>query len=177
MSEELIIAGFGGQGVLSMGQILCYSGVMDGKEVSWMPSYGPEMRGGTANCTVIISDKRIPSPMSSKPDSIIVMNLPSLDKFLPKVKSGGTVFMNSSLIEEEVTRDDVKVIKVPANEMANEIGNSKIANMVMLGSFVEEKKIVKPETVKESLEKVLSARNQKLIDLNVKALEKGKEFK
>jgi 2-oxoglutarate ferredoxin oxidoreductase subunit gamma len=115
--------------------------------------------------------------MSSKPDSIIVMNLPSLDKFLPKVKSGGTIFMNSSLIEEEVTRDDVKVIKVPANETANEIGNSKIANMVMLGSFVEEKKIVKPETVKDSLEKVLSARNQKLIDLNVKALEKGKEFK
>ncbi len=177
MNEEIIMAGFGGQGIMLMGKLLTYAGMKEDKEVSWMPSYGPEMRGGTANCTVIISDKRIPSPMSSKPDSIIVMNLPSLDKFLPKVKSGGTVFMNSSLIAEEVTRDDVKVIKVPANEMANEIGNSKIANMVMLGSFVEEKNIVKPETVKESLEKVLSARNQKLIDLNVKALEKGKEFK
>jgi 2-oxoglutarate ferredoxin oxidoreductase subunit gamma len=177
MNEEIIMAGFGGQGIMLMGKLLTYAGMKEEKEVSWMPSYGPEMRGGTANCTVIISDKKIPSPMSSKPDSIIVMNLPSLDKFLPKVKSGGTIFMNSSLIEEEVTRDDVKVIKVPANETANEIGNSKIANMVMLGSFVEEKKIVKPETVKDSLEKVLSARNQKLIDLNVKALEKGKEFK
>lgn len=177
MNEEIIMAGFGGQGIMMMGKLLTYAGMKEDKEVSWMPSYGPEMRGGTANCTVIISDKKIPSPMSSKPDSIIVMNLPSLDKFLPKVKSGGTVFMNSSLIEEEVTRDDVKVIKVPANEMANELGNSKIANMVMLGSFVEEKKIVKPATVKDSLENVLSARNQKLIDLNVKALEKGKEFK
>jgi len=177
MNEEIIMAGFGGQGIMMMGKLLTYAGMKEEKEVSWMPSYGPEMRGGTANCTVIISDKKIPSPMSSKPDSIIVMNLPSLDKFLPKVKSGGTVFMNSSLIEEEVTRDDVKVIKVPANEIANELGNSKIANMVMLGSFVEEKKIVEPATVKDSLENVLSARNQKLIDLNVKALEKGKEFK
>lgn len=177
MKQEIIMAGFGGQGIMMMGKLLTYAGMKEDKEVSWMPSYGPEMRGGTANCTVIISDKLIPSPMSSKPDSIIVMNLPSLDKFLPKVKSGGTVFMNSSLIEEDVTRDDVKVIKVPANEIANELGNSKIANMVMLGSFVEEKKIVKPETVKNSLEKVLSARNQDLIDLNVKALERGKEFK
>lgn len=177
MKQEIIMAGFGGQGIMMMGKLLTYAGMKEDKEVSWMPSYGPEMRGGTANCTVIISDKLIPSPMSSKPDSIIVMNLPSLDKFLPKVKSGGTVFMNSSLIEEEVTRDDVKVIKVPANEIANELGNSRIANMVMLGSFVEEKKIVKPATVKSSLEKVLSARNQDLIDLNVKALERGKEFK
>lgn len=177
MKQEIIMAGFGGQGIMMMGKLLTYAGMKEDKEVSWMPSYGPEMRGGTANCTVIISDKLIPSPMSSKPDSIIVMNLPSLDKFLPKVKSGGTVFMNSALIEEEVTRDDVKVIKVPANEIANELGNSRIANMVMLGSFVEEKKIVKPETVKNSLENVLSARNQDLIDLNVKALEKGKEFK
>ncbi|MFO7814430.1 MAG: 2-oxoacid:acceptor oxidoreductase family protein [Halanaerobiales bacterium] len=177
MKQEIIMAGFGGQGIMMMGKLLTYAGMKEEKEVSWMPSYGPEMRGGTANCTVIISDNLIPSPMSSKPDSIIVMNLPSLDKFLPKVKSGGTVFMNSSLIEEEVTRDDVKVIKIPANKIANELGNSRIANMVMLGSFVEEKNIVKAETVKESLESVLSARNQDLIDLNIKALEKGKEFK
>lgn len=177
MKQEIIMAGFGGQGIMMMGKLLTYAGMKEEKEVSWMPSYGPEMRGGTANCTVIISDKLIPSPMSSKPDSIIVMNLPSLDKFLPKVKSGGTVFMNSSLIDEDVTREDVKVIKVPANEIANELGNSRIANMVMLGSYVEEKDIVKPETVENSLENVLSARNQDLIDLNVKALEKGKEFK
>ncbi len=177
MNEEIIMAGFGGQGIMLMGKLLSYAGMKEDKEVSWMPSYGPEMRGGTANCTVIVSDKKIPSPMSSKPDTIIVMNLPSLDKFLPKVKSGGTVFMNSSLIEKEVEREDVKVIKVPANKIANELGNSRVANMVMLGSYLEEKDIVKPDTVKKSLEDVLSARNQDLIDMNVKALDRGKEYK
>jgi len=177
MNEEIIMAGFGGQGIMLMGKLLSYAGMKEDKEVSWMPSYGPEMRGGTANCTVIVSDKKIPSPMSSKPDTIIVMNLPSLDKFLPKVKSGGTVFLNSSLIEKDVQRDDVKVIKVPANKIANELGNSRVANMVMLGSYLEEKDIVKPDTVKKSLEDVLSARNQDLIDMNVKALDRGKEYK
>lgn len=177
MKEEIILAGFGGQGIMLMGKLISYAGMKDEKEVSWMPSYGPEMRGGTANCTVIVSDKKIPSPMSSNPDTIIVMNLPSLDKFLPKVKSGGTVLLNSSLIDKDVTRDDVKVIKVPANEIANELGNAKVANMVMLGSYLAEKDIIKPETVKKSLEDVLSARNQKLVDMNVKALERGKEFK
>src|SRR6056297_953442 len=177
MNEEIIMAGFGGQGIMFMGKLLSYAGMKEDKEVSWMPSYGPEMRGGTANCTVIVSDKKIPSPMSSKPDTIIVMNLPSLDKFLSQVKSGGTIFMNSSLIEKEVERDDVKVIKVPANKIANELGNSRVANMVMLGSYLEEKDIVKPATVKKSLEDVLSARNQDLIDMNVKALDRGKEYK
>ncbi|HKL13177.1 MAG TPA: 2-oxoacid:acceptor oxidoreductase family protein [Halanaerobiales bacterium] len=177
MNEEIIMAGFGGQGIMLMGKLLSYAGMKEDKEVSWMPSYGPEMRGGTANCTVIVSDKKIPSPMSSRPDTIIVMNLPSLDKFLPKVKSGGTVFMNSSLIGKDVEREDVKVIKVPANKIANELGNARVANMVMLGSYIEEKDIVKPETVKKSLESVLSARNQDLIEMNVKALERGKEYK
>lgn len=177
MNEEIIMAGFGGQGIMLMGKLISYAGMKEDKEVSWMPSYGPEMRGGTANCTVIVSDKKIPSPMSSKPDTIIVMNLPSLDKFLPKVKSGGTVFLNSSLIEKEVKRDDVKVIKVPANDIANELGNSRIANMVMLGSYIEEKRIIKLDTIKASLESVLSARNQDLIDLNNKALDRGKEYK
>jgi 2-oxoglutarate ferredoxin oxidoreductase subunit gamma len=177
MKEEIILAGFGGQGIMLMGKLISYAGMKEDKEVSWMPSYGPEMRGGTANCTVIVSDKKIPSPMSSNPDTIIVMNLPSLDKFLPKVKNGGTVLLNSSLIEKDVTRDDVKVIKVPANEIANELGNAKVANMVMLGSYLAEKDIVKPETVKESLKSVLSARNTKLVDMNIEALERGKEFK
>ncbi|MGM0445319.1 MAG: 2-oxoacid:acceptor oxidoreductase family protein [Bacillota bacterium] len=177
MKEEIILAGFGGQGIMLMGKLISYAGMKEDKEVSWMPSYGPEMRGGTANCTVIVSDKKIPSPMSSNPDTIIVMNLPSLDKFLPKVKSGGTVLLNSSLIEKEVTRDDVKVIKVAANEIANELGNAKVANMVMLGSYLSEKDIIKQETVKKSLESVLSARNQELIDINIEALERGREFK
>ncbi|MDZ7672660.1 MAG: 2-oxoacid:acceptor oxidoreductase family protein [Halanaerobiales bacterium] len=177
MKEDIILAGFGGQGIMLMGKIISYAGMKEKKEVSWMPSYGPEMRGGTANCTVIVSDKKIPSPMSSNPDTIIVMNLPSLDKFLPKVKSGGTVLLNSSLIDKDVTRDDVKVIKVAANEIANELGNAKVANMVMLGSYLAEKDIVKPETVKKSLESILSGRNQKLIDMNIEALERGKEFK
>jgi len=177
MKEEIILAGFGGQGIMLMGKLISYAGMKEGKEVSWMPSYGPEMRGGTANCTVIVSDKLIPSPMTTQPDSIIVMNLPSFDKFLPQVKSGGTVFLNSTLIEEDVKRDDIKVIKIPANEIANQMGNSKIANMVMLGSYIENKDVIKLKTVKNSLESVLSARNQDLIDLNLKALEKGKEYK
>lgn len=177
MKEEIILAGFGGQGIMLMGKLISYAGMKEGKEVSWMPSYGPEMRGGTANCTVIVSDKLIPSPMTTQPDSIIVMNLPSFDKFLPQVKSGGTVFLNSTLIEEDVKRDDIKVIKIPANEIANQLGNSKIANMVMLGSYLEVKDVIKLKTVKNSLESVLSARNQDLIDLNIKALEKGKEYK
>jgi 2-oxoglutarate ferredoxin oxidoreductase subunit gamma len=177
MKEEIILAGFGGQGIMLMGKLISYAGMKEKKEVSWMPSYGPEMRGGTANCTVIVSDKKIPSPMSSNPDTIIVMNLPSLDKFLPKVKSGGTVLINSSLIEKDITRDDVKVIKVPANKIANELGNAKVANLVMLGSYLAEKDIVKPETIQKSLETVLSARNQELIDMNIEALERGKEFK
>ena len=173
MKEEVIMAGFGGQGVMSIGKLLSYAGMKEDKEVSWMPSYGPEMRGGTANCTVIVSDKKIPSPLSSNPDSIIIMNLPSLDKFEPQVKSGGTIFVNSSLITREVKRDDVEVVKVPANEIANELGNSKIANMAMLGAFVAQRGIVDIDTVKKSLENVLPERWHSLIPLNQKALAEG----
>ncbi|ACL69437.1 2-oxoacid:acceptor oxidoreductase family protein [Halothermothrix orenii] len=173
MKEEMIIAGFGGQGVMLMGKLLAYAGMKEGIEVSWMPSYGPEMRGGTANCTVIMSSNKIPSPLSSKPDTIIVMNLPSLEKFAPRVKPGGTIFVNSSLIEKEVDRDDVEVIKVPANELANELGNSKVANMVMLGAYLSKKDVVDLNTVKDSLKSVLSRRHHKLIPINEKALDTG----
>lgn len=176
MKEEVIMAGFGGQGVMSIGKLLSYSGMKENKEVSWMPSYGPEMRGGTANCTVIVSDKQIPSPLSSNPDTIIVMNLPSLDKFASQVKSGGTIFLNSSLISKEVERDDVEVIKVPANEIANELGNSKAANMAMLGAYVAKNKTVDIETVKESLKNVLPERRHNLIPINKDALDKGYEL-
>ena len=174
MKEEIIMAGFGGQGVMSMGKILAYAGMKEQNEVSWIPSYGPEMRGGTANCTVIVSDKKIPSPMSSNPDSIMVMNYPSLEKFIDKVKSGGLVLINSSLIEVEVERDDVEVIKVPANEIAKELGNNKVANMVMLGSYITKKKVVGLYTVKNALKEILPERRHNLIPINEKALERGK---
>ena len=173
MKEEIIMAGFGGQGVMSIGQLLSYSGMKENLEVSWMPSYGPEMRGGTANCTVIISDDMIPSPLSDHPDSIIVMNLPSQDKFAPKVKEGGLVVTNSSLIEKKVTRDDLEVIEVPANEIANDLGSGRIANMVMLGAYLARKNIVDLETVKENLENVLPKRHHNLIPMNKEALEEG----
>ncbi len=173
MKEEIIIAGFGGQGVMSMGRLLAYSGMKEGYEVSWMPSYGPEMRGGTANCTVMISDKKIPSPLSSKPDTVIAMNYPSLKKFAPMVKSEGTVFLNSSLIDADVGRDDVEVVKKAVNDIANELGNSKVANMVMAGAYVDYKKIMKIVVLKESLKDVFPERRHNLIPLNEKAIDKG----
>lgn len=173
MKEEIIMAGFGGQGVMSMGKLLAYAGMKEGDEVSWMPSYGPEMRGGTANCTVIISSEKIPSPLSSRPDTVMVMNLPSLEKFVPMVKEGGTILINSSLIAKEVERDDIEVIKVPANEIANELGNSRVANMVMLGAYLARKNIVKLDTVKKSLKDVLPKRRHDLIPINEEALDRG----
>ena len=176
MHEEIIMAGFGGQGVMSIGQLLAYSGMTEGLNVSWMPSYGPEMRGGTANCTVIVSDSKIASPLTSKPDSVIVMNLPSQDKFSPKVKEGGLVVTNTSLIEKEVERKDVEVIKVPANEIANELGNTKVANMIMLGAYLARKDIIDLDTVKDSLSSVLPERHHGLIPLNEEALDRGFEL-
>lgn len=173
MKEEIIIAGFGGQGVMSIGKMLAYAGMKEDKEVSWMPSYGPEMRGGTAHCTVKIYSEKIPSPFSSKPDTIIVMNLPSLEKFEPMVKKGGTIFMNSSLINEEPNREDLEVIKIPANKIANSLGNNQIANMVMLGAYLAKKRIIKINTVKESLASVFPERRHDLIPVNRKALDKG----
>ncbi|MFW5980833.1 MAG: 2-oxoacid:acceptor oxidoreductase family protein [Halanaerobiaceae bacterium] len=174
MKEEIIIAGFGGQGVMSMGKILAYAGMKEEKEVSWIPSYGPEMRGGTAHCTVTISDKKIPSPMSSNPDTIIVMNFPSLKKFTSRVKEKGLLLLNSSLIDTSVKREDVTVIEVPANNIARELGSNKIANMVMLGAYIGEKKLVNIETIKVALKEVLPERRHNLISVNKKALEKGK---
>ncbi len=176
MQEEIIMAGFGGQGVMSIGQLLAYSGMTEGLNVSWMPSYGPEMRGGTANCTVIVSDSKIASPLTSKPDSVIVMNLPSQDKFSPKVKEGGLIVTNSSLIDKEVEREDVEVIKVQANKIANELGNTKVANMIMLGAYLAKREMISLETVKKSLTSVLPERHHGLIPLNEEALERGFEL-
>ena len=128
MTHEFIMAGFGGQGVMLMGQLMSYAGMFDGKHVSWMPSYGPEMRGGTANCSVVVSDQPVASPVVTEPTCAVVMNAPSLDKFAPTVVPGGCLLINSSLVTADPGRDDVKVFKVPANEIANELGNSRAAN-------------------------------------------------
>ncbi len=174
MTEEIIIAGFGGQGVLSMGKILAYSGVMEDKEVSWMPSYGPEQRGGTSNVTVIISDERICSPIISKYDTAIVLNQQSLDKFESKVKPGGILIYDPNGITREPTRKDVNIYKIAATEKAQEMGISKVFNMVVLGGFLKLKPIVGSEFIHKGLEKSLPARHHNLIPQNEEAIEIGK---
>jgi 2-oxoglutarate ferredoxin oxidoreductase subunit gamma len=176
MLEEVIIAGFGGQGVMLMGRLLAYAGMLEGKNVAWMPSYGPEMRGGTANCTVIISSEEIASPVIPYPMSIIVMNKPSLDKFEANVQKDGLIIINESLIDQKVKRDDVRIVRVPANDIANKLGNLRVANMVALGTYVKKSEVVKLKTIFKALEKVLAGRNQKLIDLNKKALKQGEDL-
>ncbi|ACB85249.1 2-oxoacid:acceptor oxidoreductase family protein [Natranaerobius thermophilus] len=176
--QEVIMAGFGGQGVMSMGQLLTYAGMLESKGVAWMPSYGPEMRGGTANCTVVITDEeQVGSPIVSNPDTLIAMNYPSLVKFKDSIKAGGVLLYNSSLIEEEVESiDDVDIYPIPANEIANELGESRIANMVMLGAFIEKTHAVSIDSVLESLKKVLPEKRHNLIPVNEKALRKGAEM-
>jgi len=176
MLEEVIIAGFGGQGIMLIGRLLAYAGMLEGKNVAWMPSYGPEMRGGTANCTVIISSEEIASPVVPYPKSIIVMNKPSLDKFEPNVKKDGLIILNDSLIDQKVSRNDVFIIRVPANDVANELGNLRVANMVVLGAYVKKSGVVKLDTIFKALEKALAGRNQELLNLNKEALKQGAEL-
>ncbi len=176
MFEEVIIAGFGGQGIMLIGRLLAYAGMLEGKNVAWMPSYGPEMRGGTANCTVIISSEEIASPVVPYPKSIIVMNKPSLDKFEQNVKKEGLIILNDSLIDQKVSRNDLSIVRVPANDVANELGNLKVANMVVLGAYVKKSGVVKLDTIFKALEKALAGRNQHLINLNKEALKQGTEL-
>ncbi|MDD3656666.1 MAG: 2-oxoacid:acceptor oxidoreductase family protein [Atribacterota bacterium] len=176
MLDEIIIAGFGGQGILLMGRLIAYAGMLEGKHVAWMPSYGPEMRGGTANCTVIISSEEVASPVVPNPITLIAMNQPSLDKFEPMVEKGGIIIVNQSLISRNINRDDVQVVKVPANDIANELGNLRVANMVALGSYVAKSKSVKMETVFKSLEKTLGKKLEKIIELNKIALQSGEKI-
>lgn len=176
MTEEIIIAGFGGQGVLSMGQILCYSGVEEKKEVSWMPSYGPEMRGGTANCITIISDSSISSPIISKFDTVIALNQPSLDKFEAAVKPGGLLLFDTTNISHPPTRTDIKVVGIAASDTAAAMNNTKILNMIILGAYLQLKPIIKLENVLHGLKKVLPERYHHLIPLNEEAIKKGMEL-
>lgn len=173
MTEEIIIAGFGGQGVLSMGKILAYSGIMQDQEVSWMPSYGPEMRGGTANVTVIISDERISSPILTKYDTAIILNQQSMDKFEGTVKPGGVLIYDPNGILHHPTRTDIKIFKIEGAKIASEMGNSKIFNMVILGGYLTARPIVKLDNVILGLKKSLPERYHKLIPLNQDAITQG----
>lgn len=175
MQHEFIFAGFGGQGVLLMGQLLAHTAMDEGKRVSWIPSYGPEMRGGTANCTVIVSDREIGSPVVSRPSCVVAMNLPSLDKFEETVKPNGVLVINSSLVTREPKRQDVTVVKVPATQVANELGNARVANMVALGAVIEATGVVMPDGLMEALKKNLPPHRQNLLPLNREAIEKGRK--
>ncbi len=175
-AHEIICAGFGGQGVLSMGSIIAYSGMNEGKEVSWMPSYGPEMRGGTANCIVIVSDNRISSPIITKFDTAIVLNQPSLDKFENAVKPGGLLLYEKSTIIHPPKRTDIDVVCIAAIEEADKLQAKQVANMVMVGAFLEKRPLVKIETIVDTLKKALPEHRHNLIPLNEKALVRGKEL-
>ena len=169
---EVLFAGFGGQGIMTAGQLLAYAGIEEGKQVAWIPSYGPEMRGGTAYCMVVISDQRIGSPIISNPTGICVFNRPSFDKFTSRVKKGGLVIVNSTLIDVTTDRTDVNEILVPANDIATKIGNVKTANVIILGTFIGATGVVGFDTVKAIIKKKLGQKKSAL-PLNMKALEKG----
>jgi len=176
MTEEILIAGFGGQGVLSMGKIMAYSGLMQDMEVSWMPSYGPEMRGGTANVTVIISNERISSPIIKMFDTAIILNQQSMDKFEESVKPDGVLIYDTNGITRHPERKDIKIFRVDAAEEASKMKNPKIFNMIVLGGFLKIKPILKLENVIKGLKKSLPERYHKLIPMNEKALERGMEI-
>lgn len=173
LSWEILFAGFGGQGIMVAGQLLAYAAMMEGKNVSWIPSYGPEMRGGTANCAVVIAQGSIPSPVVSEPDVLVAMNRPSMEKFEVMLNPGGTLLYNSSLIDTRPGRRDITVVPVPANEVADELGNTRIANMVALGALLGCLPVATPESVVESMRKVFPPRRHDMIPLNAEALKRG----
>ena len=176
MTNEVIMAGFGGQGLLFSGKVLAYAGLLENRELSWLPSYGPEMRGGTCNCSVIVSDEPVGSPIIAHPNVLMVMNEPSLDKFEETVAPGGTIFVDSSLIARKVKRTDVEVVYIPATQMAKNMEATSLANMIILGAIVEKLGCVKGETIVDALKHVISARKANLLDLNLKAVAAGADF-
>lgn len=173
---EMIFAGFGGQGVMSMGMMVAYAGMIEEKNVSWIPSYGPEMRGGTANCAVVVTPDEIGSPIITEPEIVVAMNLPSLNKFEPSLKPGGLLIYNSSLIQREEGREDITVIAVPANDIAGELGNSRVANMVIMGALLAKTEVVSIDSIKAALRQVLPAHRHDLLDVNEEAMERGSEY-
>ena len=174
-TTSMLIAGFGGQGILFAGKFLAYKGLIDGKNVSWLPSYGPEMRGGTASCSVIISDTPVGSPIVSNPDILVAMNLPSLDKYESSVVPGGTIYVDSTLIERKVERTDVTVHYIPATQLASDNDMATLANMIIVGKILNETKDFEEGSVDAALKKVVSARHQDLLEVNRHAMQIGAE--
>ncbi len=175
-TTQILIAGFGGQGVLFAGKFLAYKGLVQDKQVSWLPSYGPEMRGGTANCSVILSDTPVGSPIITNPDVLVAMNLPSLQKFVDAVVPGGKIIIDSTLIDAKVERTDVEVFYVPATQMAKDAGFATLANMILAGKVLKETDSVTFEGNKETLESFIPAKKANLIDVNCQALQAGYDF-
>ena len=173
MTTQILIAGFGGQGILFAGKFLAYKGMMEDKQISWLPSYGPEMRGGTANCSVVISTEPVGSPIVSHPDVLVAMNLPSLDKYESAVTSGGVLFYDSTLIGRAPVRKDVTVFAVPATRIAKDLGTPTLANMVMTGKIMKECPGIGRDYIEEALKKVVSARHADLYEANLKAIRAG----
>jgi 2-oxoglutarate ferredoxin oxidoreductase subunit gamma len=176
MQTEIVIAGFGGQGVLFAGQVLAYAAMDDGKHVTWIPSYGPEMRGGTANCTVVVADEEIGSPIVRHPKAVIAMNQPSLDKYETLVAENGTLLINSSLIDQSAGRTDLQCLFVPANEIAETIGDKRMATIVMVGALLTEIPVLTIESIEATLQEHLPERHKKLLPLNFQALRAGADF-
>lgn len=175
MLNEIILAGFGGQGILFAGKILAYGGLMDNKEISWLPSYGPEMRGGTANCSVCISDDPIGSPLVLEPNYLIAMNTPSFDKFIDSVQPGGKVFVDSTMIDKKSDRDDIECFYIPASQLAEENEMSGMANIILLGKLIKETGIISIDTLHKAFEKAIPPKKAHLIDVNMKAIQLGQK--
>lgn len=173
MKKEIIISGFGGQGGLAIGKNLAEAGMAQGFYVTWAPSYGPEMRGGTANCSVVVSDKPVGSPVFAHPTELIALNAPSLDKFEAGVQSGGMVFVNSDVVTDRVTRTDLTAYYIPCSQIAEEIGNPKVSNMVMLGAYVAATGLLKPETIEAMIQSMFTGPKAKLVPLNIEAFRRG----
>ncbi len=175
-TTKFLFSGFGGQGILFAGKFIAYKGLTDGKQVSWLPSYGPEMRGGTASCSVIVSDSAVGSPIVSKPDVLVAMNLPSLDRFEDAVEPGGIIFADSTLIERKVKRTDVTVYYVPATRLASENGLGNLANMIIIGKVLKVLDDFGDDSVAAALKKVISAKHADMMDINAKAMRLGAEY-
>jgi len=176
MQTEIIIAGFGGQGVLFAGQLLAYAALGAGKEVTWIPSYGPEMRGGTANCTITIADEEIGSPMIRNPQAAIVLNMPSMDKYEPLVKPGGVLIVNTSMVNRPALRADLKVVQIPANEIAETIGDKRMTNMILLGSLLANLPVLPMAAVEKALAEHTPERHRHFLAMNIEALKQGAAF-
>ena len=176
MTTQILFAGFGGQGILFAGKFLAYKGLLEGRQLSWLPSYGPEMRGGTANCNVILSDDPVGSPIVNNPDVLVVMNLPSLDKYESTVVPGGKIFVDSTLIERKVERTDVDVYYIPSTKLARDIGAPTLANMILVGKVIRETGVVEKDNLEDALKKCVSAKHADLFEINLKAIKTGYDY-